>query len=187
MASPWKFLSRLVPRRREPKQDDAEVAGGKPDVLALPGPPETVAEDSLDASSAHVDADLPPAEISNPASIETPTIESALGEADDMPANVVADVVAGDLTPSDLLDTVSILSPDSADVQLRGETKPRKQLGQTRRPKLTDTEQVPRDRSIPSNDTLSLDDEIRLLRGQLAKKLRLQNAQLRKMLERFKR
>jgi hypothetical protein len=170
MASPWKFLSRLVPRRREPKQDDAEVAGGKPDVLALPGPPETVAEDSLDASSAHVDADLPPAKISNPTSIETPTIESALGEADDMPANVVADVVAGDLTPSDLLDT-----------------KPRKQLRQTRRPKLTDTEQVPRDRSIPSNDTLSLDDEIRLLRGQLAKKLRLQNAQLRKMLERFER
>jgi hypothetical protein len=31
MASPWKFLSRLMPRRREPKQDDAEVADGKPD------------------------------------------------------------------------------------------------------------------------------------------------------------
>jgi hypothetical protein len=31
----------------------------------------------------------------------------------------------------------------------------------------------------------SLDDEIRVLRRQLAEKLRLQNAQLRKMLERF--
>ncbi|SEH30984.1 hypothetical protein [Rhizobium sp. NFR12] len=187
MASPWKFLSRLVPRRREPKQADAEVADRKPDVLALSGPAEIVAEDSLDALSAHVDADLPPAEISDPASVETPAIESALGEADDMPANVVADVVAGDMAPSDLPDTVVIPSPDAADVQLRGETKPRRQMGQTRRPKLADTEQVPPDRSIPSNDTLSLDDEIRVLRGQLAEKLRLQNAQLRKMLERFER
>jgi len=40
---------------------------------------------------------------------------------------------------------------------------------------------------IVSNDFQDLDDEIRQLRSQLAKKLRLQNAQLRKMLERFDR
>jgi hypothetical protein len=33
----------------------------------------------------------------------------------------------------------------------------------------------------------SLDEEIRLLQGQLASKLRIQNAQLRPMLERFER
>ncbi|MBB3646331.1 hypothetical protein FHX14_002528 [Rhizobium sp. BK619] len=36
-------------------------------------------------------------------------------------------------------------------------------------------------------DEMSLDEEIRVLRGQLAVKLKLQNAQLRKMLERFER
>lgn len=34
---------------------------------------------------------------------------------------------------------------------------------------------------------MTLDEEIRVLRGQLAGKLKLQNAQLRKMLERFER
>jgi hypothetical protein len=116
---------------------------------------------------------------------EPTPVESAVSRADDGAGTVVADVVVGDLQPSNLLDTVAIPSPDAADVQLRGESKPRKQMGQTRRPKLADTTQVLPDRSIPSNDTLSLDDEIRFLRGQLVEKLRLQNAQLRKMLERF--
>jgi hypothetical protein len=60
-------------------------------------------------------------------------------------------------------------------------------MGRGRKPELVDTTQVLPDVSIPSDDTLSLDDEIRLLRGQLVGKLRLQNAQLRKMLERFER
>lgn len=37
------------------------------------------------------------------------------------------------------------------------------------------------------SDETSLDDEIKNLRGQLAQKLRLQNAKLKKMLERFDR
>jgi hypothetical protein len=187
MASPWKFLSRLVPRRREPKQDDAEVAGGKPDVLALPGPAETVAEQSLAESSARADAEQPSSAVSDPVLVEPPTIGGPVGDADDMPASVVADVVAADLTPSDLLDTVAIPSPDAADVQLRGESKPRKQMGRARKPELVDTTQVLPNVSIPSDETLSLDDEIRFLRGQLVGKLRLQNAQLRKMLKRFER
>ncbi|CAN7550107.1 hypothetical protein LJR255_003911 [Pararhizobium sp. LjRoot255] len=36
-----------------------------------------------------------------------------------------------------------------------------------------------------SDDAISLDEEIRLLRDQLARKLQLQNAQLKRMLERF--
>lgn len=38
-----------------------------------------------------------------------------------------------------------------------------------------------------SDDTVSLDEEIRVLRQQLAKKLQQQNAQLKRMLERFER
>jgi hypothetical protein len=38
-----------------------------------------------------------------------------------------------------------------------------------------------------SDDTISLDDEIKVLREQLAIKLKIQNAQLKKMLERFER
>jgi hypothetical protein len=186
MASPWKFLSRLVPRRRESKQD-AVVADAKPNVLALSGPVETAAEESPSVSSARAAAELPPTDRTDPVSVEPPAIASAASGADDMPANVVADVVAGDLTPSDLPDIAIIPSPDAVDLQVRGENKPRKQMGRGRKPELVDTTQVPPARSIPSDDTLSLDDEIRLLTGQLAEKLRLQNAQLRKMLERFER
>ena len=186
MASPWKFLSRLVPRRRESKQD-AVVADAKPNVLALSGPVETAAEESPSVSSARAAAELPPTDRSDPVSLEPPTIASAAGEADDMPANVVADVVAGDLAPSDLPDIAAIPSPNSADLQVRGETKPRKQMGRARKPKPVETAPVPPDQSSPSDDPLSLDDEIRVLRGQLAEKLRLQNAQLRKMFERFER
>ena len=186
MASPWKFLSRLVPRRRESKQD-AVVADAKPNVLALSGPVETAAEESPSVSSARAAAELPPTDRSDPVSLEPPTIASAAGEADDMPANVVADVVAGDLTPSDLPDIAVIPSPDAVDLQVRGENKPRKQMGRAKRPKPVETAPFPPDQSSPSDDTLSLDDEIRLLTGQLAEKLRLQNAQLRKMLERFER
>ncbi|WP_368669640.1 hypothetical protein [Agrobacterium sp. a22-2] len=41
--------------------------------------------------------------------------------------------------------------------------------------------------SSRSDDAKSLDEEIRLLRDQLTSKLRLQNAQLKRMLERFER
>jgi hypothetical protein len=181
MASPWKFLSRLVPRRREPKQD-AEVADAKPNVLALPGQAETAAEESPSVSSARAATELPPTDRSDPVSVEPPTIASAAGEADDMPANVVADVVADhDLTPFDLPDIAVLPSPNSADLQVRGETKPRKQMGRARKPNPFETAPFPPDQSSPSDDPLSLDDEIRVLRGQLAEKLRLQNAQLRKM------
>ncbi len=187
MASPWKFLSRLVPRRREPKQDDAEVAGGKPDVLALPGPAETAAEESPSVSSARTAAELPPTDRSDPVSVGPRSIASAASGADDMPANVVADVVAGDLTPSDLPDIAVIPFPNAANLQVRGESKPRKQRGRARKPKPVKTAPVPPDQSSPLDDPLSLDHEIRVLRGQLAEKLRLQNAQLRKMLWRFER
>ncbi|RYG94802.1 MAG: hypothetical protein EON58_15470 [Alphaproteobacteria bacterium] len=186
MASRWKFLSRLVPRRRESKQD-AVVADAKPNVLALSGPAETAAEESLATSSALGDAELSPSAVSDP-DLEEPTpVESAVSRADDGAGTVVADVVVGDTAPFDLPDTVVIPSPDAVDLQVRGETKPRKQMGRARRPKPVETAPFPPDQSGPLDDPLSLDDEIRVLRGQLAEKLRLQNAQLRKMLERFER
>ncbi|NEI17436.1 hypothetical protein GR220_36635 [Rhizobium leguminosarum] len=40
---------------------------------------------------------------------------------------------------------------------------------------------------VHAADQMNLDEEIRVLRGQLAGKLKLQNARLRKMLERFER
>jgi hypothetical protein len=175
-----------MPRRREPKQD-AEVADVTPNVLALSGPAETVAHESLATSSALGDAELLPSAVPDPDLAEPTPVESAVSRADDGAEAVVADVVVVDLTPSDLPDTVVIQSLDAADLQLRIESKPRKQLGRARRPKPVETAPVPPDQSDPSDDPLSLDDEIRVLRGQLAEKLRLQNAQLRKMYERFER
>jgi hypothetical protein len=47
MASPWKFLARLVSPRRQPKHDDSAIEAVKPDVLAIAGPTETTVEESL--------------------------------------------------------------------------------------------------------------------------------------------
>jgi hypothetical protein len=41
--------------------------------------------------------------------------------------------------------------------------------------------------SAASEDAINLDEEIRLLRDQLARKLQIQNTQLKRMLQRFER
>lgn len=149
MASPWKFLSRLVPRRRESKQD-AVVADAKRNVLALSGPAETAADESLATSSAVGDAELSPSAASDPDLVEPTVVESAVSRADDGAGTVVADVVVGDTAPSDPPDTVVIPSPDAVDLQVRGETKPRRQIGRARKPKPVETAPVSPDQSSPS-------------------------------------
>jgi hypothetical protein len=52
---------------------------------------------------------------------------------------------------------------------------------------LNDVEAPAASKIAPLEERVSLDDEIKQLRNQLARKLHLQNNQLRKMLERFDR
>ncbi|ACS60496.1 conserved hypothetical protein (plasmid) [Rhizobium leguminosarum bv. trifolii WSM1325] len=64
----------------------------------------------------------------------------------------------------------------------------RKRRRQARKADVVDVVSRPSPRlAIVSDDAIRLDGEIRLLRDQLAGKLRLQNAQLKSMLDRFER
>lgn len=84
---------------------------------------------------------------------------------------------------------------DEADTSAHDAPKPLATEGATRKrirrgKKTEPIEVIPQpSRGVPtvSDDAISLDGEIRLLRDQLARKLHLQNAQLKRLLERFER
>jgi hypothetical protein len=188
MASPWKFLSRFVPGRREQRQDHGKVADTKPDVLAIAGPAEMVAEEDFAAADPLADAELPRQAPSGPVPVEPAPVDGAVDEANDLPDNVVAETVVGGSAPSDHTDLAVIPAPSAEDLQLPVEGTPRKQRLRVKKPEaVAVTAQVSLGVDTASDETTSLDEEIRVLREQLAARLQMQNAQLKKMLERFER
>jgi hypothetical protein len=195
MKSPLKYLAGLMGRGRaaeplqvlisqdpQPKHLAEAQATLEASVSALALPSAT------DATPPHT-ADLPSA----PAPIEDDTVLDA-GAPDLAPAAL------GNVTP---LDTSDIPWPDDTAVALASRS-PVKSPAKTRakrisqeKPALTteasadllshdDVHVAPPVLSV-SDEVVSLDDEITALRKQLAQKLKLQNSQLKKMLERFDR
>ncbi|MCF1464865.1 MULTISPECIES: hypothetical protein [Rhizobium/Agrobacterium group] len=188
MASPWKFLSRFVPGRRGQKQDDGKVVHPKPDVLAIAGPSGSVAEEDFDSEDPLADVELPRPDPSDPVSVEHEPVGGAVEEAGEKLDNVVAGIVVDGSAPSDNTDLGVTSAPDATDLHPPVEGKARKPRPRAKKPEpVVVTAQVSLGVDTASDDTISLDEEIRVLRGQLAAKLQLQNAQLRKMLERFER
>ncbi|MDQ0561029.1 hypothetical protein [Rhizobium mesoamericanum] len=87
---------------------------------------------------------------------------------------------------SDESGTDIIAAHRAVDIQAAVEVTPRKK--RSRGKKTVAVPNAPQAPQVSSTgNEMNLDEEIRLLRGQLARKLKLQNAQLRKMLERFER
>ncbi|MBX4862913.1 hypothetical protein G9X64_06905 [Rhizobium sophorae] len=186
MASPWKLLAGLVSRRRQQKQEHGSTDDVKPDVTAIAKPAETAANNALNAAdfpadekpaahghSAAVSADPDHAEEEASSADHTTDVESATLEkaADPASSNDVA--IAAQAAPK----------PSRID-----EGTARKRSRQAKKAEVVDVVSQPSPRvGITSDDAISLDGEIRLLRDQLARKLRLQNAQLRRMLDRFER
>ncbi|WP_049731610.1 hypothetical protein [Rhizobium ecuadorense] len=180
MASPWKFLARLISPGREQKRENDSTEKVTPEALAISGPTETAGEESLAARPAS--EELPRHD--EAAAISAVPVQSEEAE------NDVHDKVDGQVAK-----TVEVADPAisggigiavnaaQTKIKLAVEVKPRKQR---RRGK----EAVAVANFSQVNDTadeMKLDEEIRVLRDQLARKLKLQNAQLRKMLERFER
>lgn len=178
MASPWKFLASLVSPRRQPKQDDSTIEAVKPDILAISGPPEATVEESRHS------ADYLPGEQPQPADR--------------------SDAVPAKPEPSDQTrrDVVGIVEHDNVKVEPgSGTVLPDvgvlaakvKETAKATRPRVQKVEaaavvlQVSSVTASGSDGMVSLDEEIAVLRIQLAGKLRLQNAQLKKMLARFER
>jgi hypothetical protein len=180
MASPWKLLARLVSSRRQPKQDDVEDV--KPDVLAIAGPAETTVEESLHIADRPADEQPLPVDRSNAVSIEPEQSEGSR-------SNVVGIVENGSAKPG--LSSGTVL-PDVGVIA----AKVKETAEATRPERRTLTKKVEAAavvlRGSPaapsaSDEIVSLNEEIAVLRTQLATKLRLQNAQLKKMLARFER
>jgi hypothetical protein len=114
-------------------------------------------------------------------------VGAAVNEADDT-LDSVAGIVAGGSAPTDDIDLAAIPAPDAVHLHPPVEGKARIQRPRAKKPEpVVVTAQVSLGVDTASDDTISLDEEIRVLRGQLAAKLQLQNAQLKKMLERFER
>ncbi|TCR80821.1 hypothetical protein [Rhizobium sp. BK376] len=197
MKSPWKFLAELASRRRRPEHEaTSDVAGGdgqteavkdQPQLLIAPGSPEAGSEfheeeavspdHAVPASGSLAPVDdgaVPPA--------EPVAAQEVLPETVDRPsqpqgeAQPVQSIPANDSAP-----TVSGTKRVTAKEKGRTRTAAG---GQKAKGDNDATQASPRENSFFGEAT-RLDQEISDLREQLARKLRLQNSQLKKMLERF--
>lgn len=160
MKSPWKFLVGLA--RRHDKQDT----------------PGAIADSSDTASS---DSDLsvtPPIELeAAPASSNLDL--STSNSVEDVPEHVddLATLVAIAAAAAEGKGEKAVVPSDEKPVE-----KPRRRASGNKR---TGVKSTPAQVVTPGDRVQELDDEIHQLRAQLAQKLELQNAQLRKMLARF--
>ncbi|MBY2936062.1 hypothetical protein [Rhizobium leguminosarum] len=186
MASPWKLLAGLVSRRRQQKQEHGSTDDVKPDVSAIAEPTETAADNRSKAADRAANEKPVTHEQHKAVSVASHDAEEAVSSVDD-----TADVESATLEKA-----VDPASSDVVDIAAHAAPKPsrtddgaaRKRSRQARKADVVDVVSRPSPRlAIVSDDAISLEGEIRMLRDQLARKLRLQNAQLRRMLDRFER
>jgi hypothetical protein len=185
MASPWKLLARLVSPRRQQRQEPGSTDGVKPDLLAIAKPAEAAADNGLNTAEPQVGksaSDDGSEWASAGPDHSEETVSGVHGTADIEGARPVE---AGDPALSDEAGTAARNAPKPAQTDERAARK-RRTRGKTApaaEAVLSPSPAIP----IVTDNAISLDEEIRLLRGQLARKLQLQNAQLKRMLERFER
>lgn len=201
MKSPWKFLARLRSPKRPTEtressvEDEADIETGESGVQQTPvlSPNSTEASSLPDQdknSSADLVATTTSNEIDSELDVSQPIAPAADGEDVQTPAPHEIDRPGADahaLVPETQTSTKSPRTP---------RTKRPGRAKKTRTDVVSESTVVANsDQGVqPSSsresffdDVASLDEEIRQLRSQLAQKLRLQNAQLAKMLARFDR
>ena len=126
MASPWKFLARLVSTRREQKRDNGLIGDMKPEVLAIAGPYEAPAEENSAGRTAG--DELPRHDQSNPVSTKPAPSEEAGSDVHDRVDSESAKVVeAADPAVSDDADIVVIPAHNVAKLEPTAEAALRSQ------------------------------------------------------------
>ncbi|MEH7876375.1 hypothetical protein V7799_01225 [Rhizobium laguerreae] len=187
MASPWKLLAGLVSRRRQQKQEHGLTDDVKPDVSASAEPTETPADNRLKAADRAANEKPFIHEEREAVSVDPHRAEEAASIVDDT-ADVESAGPVEAAAPAlfNEADTAAHAAPKAAFRFGEGQTQKRGMRG--KKPK-TIAVVVQPSPSAPTafDDAINLDEEIRLLRDQLARKLQMQNAQLKKLLERFER
>jgi hypothetical protein len=171
-----------VSPRRQPKQDASAIGDLKPEVLAIEGPTETAVEEGLhiaDQSAGEqprtIDqSDGLPADPEQSGESRSDVLDNA--ESESATVEQIADPVFPDVG-------VSTAKVDEHSDTASGERRPRAKKVEA----VVVVSQISPTALSVSDEMVSLDEEITVLRAQLAAKLRLQNAQLKKMLERFER
>jgi len=192
MASPWKFLERLTSRWQERKETPdgrtTDVTSGEG---TSPEPVEAATDNTQSSSDRLVEGEPQPADQSD-AGIAVPEHSAKAG------SRVQGRV---DLESAKLVDAAGPALSDGADFTATpihqaltlpsSKKRPSGKQRQSQEASVAKSVEVVIEipTSVPtfSDEVESLDAEIRLLRDQLARKLQLQNAQLRMMLERFER
>jgi len=187
MASPWKLLARLVSPRREQKGQDGAADDVKPDVLVSAEPTETAAGEELD-STERLAVGLRQPDDQIDAALED--AEHVLETGSGVQASVAIESAAS-------TETVHVSASEDEDTAAADDGPKSSQTSgsvpgkRSRHGKKAEAIAVVPQASpvVPSHsdDAISLDEEISLLRDQLVAKLQLQNAQLRRMLARFER
>lgn len=176
MASPWKFLTRLVSPRRQRKQDGAAI-GVEPDAAAIAEQTGTPVGESVDQpmrenATRFVETD---------GAVEPePPLQTGGAGRDAAQSN--SDAGTSEPATHGISATIALAPP-------RGKRSAKAALRQRRglaKKIATVGGRSQRAEAVPKiSDEISLDQEIKMLRIELIGKLRLQNAQLKKMLERF--
>ncbi len=185
MASPWSFLTRLVSPRRQKTQDGGSIEEVKPDDLAIAGSTETPVKENLNLDDqptrerAHLFLQSEPVAEEPEPLAEAGSGIRVSGESKSTDGGRSSDPALPHITDSGAYATPKVdATVNPAPVNRRRHAK-----------KITRVAVVAQAAPVvPTiSDEMSLDQEIRALRGQLASKLRLQNKQLTQMLERFER
>jgi len=189
MASPWKFLARLTSgwgERKEPK--DGLTDNAKPEEAVSPEPVEAI-DDTQNSSDRLVEGETQPAD----QSVAEMTVPEHSAEAGSRAQGRVGPESALDAAGPAFSDDADFTAISTHDVLTSAPSKKRLNAKRKRSQEasaIKSVEVFPQVQArVPnsSDEVQSLDEEIRLLRDQLARKLKLQNAQLRMMLERFER
>ncbi|ARO32344.1 hypothetical protein NXC14_PA00047 (plasmid) [Rhizobium sp. NXC14] len=185
MASPWKFLSRLISPGREQRREGGSTKRVAADPLAIAGPIEAPAEENLN-SDGRPTSDATHHDRSASISAEPVRSEEAKNDRQDKveiedagAVQAVHPALSGE-TGTDIIAALGVVDIQAVEVAPRNQRNRGKNAVAV--PNTPQAAQV----SDTANE-MKLDEEIRLLRGQLARRLKLQNEQLRKMLERFER
>jgi hypothetical protein len=183
MASPWKFLVRLVSPRPLRNQDDGSI-DVKPDVAAMAGQIETPVKEHGDLVEQLTREERPSSAQSEPVSAKPePSVETGGYIQGNGKSNNGEGAETSNPSSLDTRGTVDA----SATVDETARAAPAKTRGRARNVEaVAVVSQTPPIGSIIS-DKVSLDQEIKVLRNQLVSRLRVQNAQLKRMLERFER
>ncbi|MBB3650144.1 hypothetical protein FHX14_006388 [Rhizobium sp. BK619] len=178
MASPWKFLARLISPGREQKKEAGSPSEATPEASATAGLADAAASEGVNGADRPASAETHREAVA----LSLQPVHSEKAENDragqvDRKGTRNKGAAAPPLSGG--LDIDVIAARGAADLKRAVEVIPRKQRNRGKKAGAIS--------DVSHAVEMTLDEEIRVLRAQLAGKLKLQNAQLRKMLERFER